>query len=73
MSDRVNELLELAACGDDEIALQVESEFALMTETRAERLAAAERMADEMADEYAPAAAALPDEEVDLLADEAGF
>lgn len=73
MTDRVDELLELASAGDEDVALQVESEFALMPETRAERMARAEQRADEMADEYAPAARRLDEDEVDALADEAGF
>lgn len=73
MASRVLELLALAEAGDDEVQLLVESEFALMPETKAQRMAAAEAAADEFADTFAVQAEVLDDNEIEELASQLGF
>jgi len=69
----MTELLELARCGDEDVALLVESEIALQPDTMEMRIERAAAAADEYAEQFAPEQEAVPDQILDVLADEAGF
>jgi len=73
MTDRLTEIMTLASCGDEDVALQVESEVALMPETREERIRQAMEHADEVAASFAPIAAPVSAEELAKLAEDADF
>lgn len=74
MADRrLTELLALAQGGDPDVMMQVDSEIALMPETRAERIERMSVLADETADTYVPAPKQVSDKELEELAADAGF
>lgn len=73
MDTRIIEILTLAEAGDEDVMLQVQSEIALMPETREQREEMYLAAMDEIADSYAPAAEKVSDEELAKLADDADF
>ncbi len=72
-NQRIRELQELAYGGDDEIKLLVESELALLPESREEKQAALDAYVDRIAEEFAIPAAPVDAEKLDELAKEADF
>lgn len=72
-NDRMNELLLLAEAGDHEIALLVESEIALMPETREQLLAWHDAYAEEVLESMVPPPVPVDDETLLRLAEEAEF
>ncbi len=73
MTDRLQELLTLAEGGDEDVVLQVQSEIALMPETREQILERYAAYAEEYADSFAPEAAPVDDDTLARLAEEADF
>lgn len=73
MADRIAELLELAGSGDEDILLQVESEFALMPETREQIAERTAQAAEEYMEQFAPVKDEVPEDVLSQMAEEAGF
>lgn len=73
MSDRLADLLEIARSGDDDVALQVASEIALMPQAMSMKMQKLIEAAEEYSAEFAPVQESAPDAVLDQLADEAGF
>lgn len=74
MNIRIQELLVLAESGDEDVLLQVESELALMPETRAQLDALEDERAEAYFDTFATASdEPVTDEQLDKLAEEADF
>lgn len=73
MTTRMSEMLELARAGDEDVALQLTSEIALLPETEDQRLARLDIQAEEHFEQFAPVVDGVDDALLDQLADEAGF
>lgn len=70
---RLQEIMDLAQSGDEDVELIVSSEIALMPETAAQRLERALADADEYADGFAPVVEAVTSDELARMAEEAEF
>lgn len=73
MNNRLHELLELSASGDEDIVLQVASEIALMPETRRQRRELQIAYAEMEAETFASVPSDVTSEDLDKLAEEADF
>jgi hypothetical protein len=70
---RLNELLTLAEAGDEDVILLVQSEIALMPETREDIMARHEAYAEEIIENTAPVAEPVDDDTLSKLAEDADF
>lgn len=73
MDARLHEILTLAEGGDEDVLLQVQSEIALMPETREQLMQREIEWAERYAESFAPAKEEVSAEELDKLAEDADF